>query len=257
MRKLPLYMSSEYYEVIEESNGDCFIKDIEQHRSYFKKNFYASQNINFRKIEEIKWNLWDSIFVILILASIFLGIYVALNYSNIYRAESFNTSMYVYSAMYVVMSIVTHELGHAMTMKIYKRKYGKIRLKIYYYLFPAIVTDTTDSYILPRYRRAFVYYAGVMVNLITFGLTLLLVPNSEYLLRIVIWGPVYNLIPFGGMKTDGYHIFINTLMNVKDFKLKHNLISDIAKYIFFIFMGITILDSILRCMGYEGVFAIL
>ena len=59
------------------------------------------------------------------------------------------------------------------------------------------------------------------------------------------------------MKTDGYHIFINTLMNVKDFKLKHNLISDIAKYIFFIFMGITILDSILRCMGYEGVFAIL
>ena len=103
---------------------------------------------------------------------------MALNYSNIYRAESFSTSMYVYSAMYVVMSIVTHELGHAMTMKIYKRKYGKIRLKIYYYLFPAIVTDTTDSYILPRYRRAFVYYAGVMVNLITFGLTLLLVPSA-------------------------------------------------------------------------------
>ena len=48
---------------------NLLIKDIEQNRYYFKKEFYASQNIAFKKIEEIKWNLWDSIFVILILLS--------------------------------------------------------------------------------------------------------------------------------------------------------------------------------------------
>lgn len=249
-----LYLSNDYYEVIENKDGDCFVKDKNTNRYYFQRNYFISKKIEFDKIEKVTWNWKDSLYLCLIALSIMSAALIIISYNNIYSAEKFTNKMYILSVVYLIISIGIHEMAHVVTMSFYKRKYGKIRFKFFYHIFPAVVTDTTDSYILPQYRRAFVYGAGIMSNLLMYGLTLLLVPSAAYLLRIVIWGVVYNLIPFGGMKTDGYHIFVNTILNVKDLKGKKNITGEIAKYMFLLFSLVTLVNSILRCLGMENFF---
>ncbi|SET17013.1 zinc metalloprotease [[Clostridium] polysaccharolyticum] len=246
--KKEFYLNNMFYEVIENEKGDCFIKDKRNSRYYFKRGFFASRRYQFECIEQIKWNWKDTIYTVLCMLSVFSLVFLLFHYCNIYQAEKFTGRKYFLSACYLVMSMVAHESSHAFTMYVYGRKYGKIHVKLYYHVFLAIVTDTTDSYLLPRYRRFFVCYAGVMSNLLMYGFTLLRFPASAYLLRIALWGVIYNMIPFGGMKTDGYHIMINILLRQNDVKGKKHIIGQMAQSLFFISIMLSLIYSIARCL---------
>lgn len=242
------YLRNQYYEVLENANGDCFVKDIRRQKYYFKKGYYASKRCTFTHVEKIQWNWKDSLYSVLICFSWIAFVYIALQYCNIYSKQELSWKEYSLLVLFCVINIGIHEFAHAITMHMYHRTYGKIQLKLYYFVFPAFVTDTTDSYLLPRFRRCFVYYAGIMSNLIVCGITLVLFPSSAYLLRIMFWGIIYNMIPFGGMKTDGYHIIVNTLLKKNDIKGKKNLVGEIAKILFFLCVINSLIYSIVRCI---------
>lgn len=244
------YLVNELYEVLESKNGDCIVKEKVTNKYFFKKKYFASQKYKFDSVSQIRWSIKDTVYIILVVISIICLIFTFYNYDLIYNNKyRYTGELYLYSVIYLLIIIVVHEISHYLVLKLYGRQAGKIRFKLYYHVFPTITTDTTDSYMLPRYRRAFVYYAGIMSGWIICGVTLLLLPNYSYNLRVVVWMIIYNMIPFGGIKTDGYHIIINSFLNIKDLKNKKNIIAEITKYIFFVFAIISFIDSIARIYG--------
>lgn len=237
-------MENSQYEVLENKNGDCVVKDKQYNKFYFQKKFFASKKYEFENKRKICWEWKDNLLLVGIGLSLISIINVFCNYYVIYNSEiRFGRLEYIESMIFVVLNVVLHEMAHYYVLKFYGRNVGKIRLKFYLKIFPCIVTNTSDSYMLPSYRRGFVYYAGIMINWIICGLILTFFPEKAFLLRCIVWMTIYNMIPFGGIKTDGYHIIVNTFLGVRDFKYKKNIISEIAKYAFLIFAVISFYQS--------------
>lgn len=248
------FLSNDNYEILEYENGNSYIRELSSNKYYYKEKLHPSQKSHFPVVIENHWNTKDTILAVLISLSILSFAYIFSNYRYIYNADVYySTEIYIYTAVYVFVSICCHEAAHFGTMLLYGRHPGKIRFRRYT-IFLNIVTTTTDSYLLPRYRRFFVYYAGIMVNLIIYGITLLAFPDLAYLLRVGVGGVIYNLIPFGGLKTDGYHMFINSILDTRDMKRKRTLLSEIAKFAFFIFAVVTLSDSVCRLFGFLNFF---
>lgn len=244
------HLENNQYEVLEMQNGDCVVKDKINNKFYYQKKYFVSKKWNFAHREKICWNWKDTVLLVSILISLISMVVVFIEYQTIYSPYTlFSRKEYIESVAFIIFNIVLHELAHYLVMRFYGRKAGKVKLKFYFKIFPCIVTNTTDSYMLPRYRRAFVYYAGIMTNWIVCGIVLLFFPKYSFLLISIVWMAIYNMIPFGGIRTDGYHIIVNTLLNVRDLKGKKNAISEIAKYCFAAFAVVSICQSILIMIG--------
>lgn len=244
------HLENSRYEVLENNNGDCVVKDKEKDKFYFQKKYFISKRYKFEYKEQVRWNWKDNCLILGIILSLVSMIQTFFSYENIYNSKIvFRTSEYIQSTVFIIFSIILHEFSHYFVMRFYGRKAGKIKLKCYFKIFPCIVTNTSDSYMLPNYRRTFVYYAGIMMNWITCGVVITFFPEYEYVLRCLVWMAVYNMIPFGGIKTDGYHIIVNTLLGIRDFKEKRNLISEIAKYCFIIFALVSFYQSFMIMFG--------
>ncbi len=242
-----IYMRNEQYEVLENVSGDCFIKDINQNKYFFRPACFLSKRGVFAYMKIQKLEVRDIICSFLTMISVFALIYLFINYHKIYCPMKFSTKMYGLSIGYMLINLVLHEMGHIVMLIAFSRKVGKIRFR-FNFIFPAISVDTSDSYILTRGRRFFIYYAGIMVNVFVCLLTLLLFESQAYLLRLVLWAIVINLIPIGCLKSDGYYIFVSTVLNVKDLKKQKSFISVVSKYAFIILMVIFLLQSVMRCL---------
>lgn len=222
------------YDVLEYSNGDCYFKDKITNRYYFKNNYYASKKYKFDYAKKNSFNIIDFINIILVAISIYFWILLGVKYDDIYslNLKKIETSYYNIIAFFII-SIIIHEISHYLVLKSYGREPGKIKIKRYK-IFITIITDTTDSYLLPRYRRFFVYYAGVMSNIIELGIIYVFYSSYLYVLPIIFLGSIYNMMPLGGLNTDGYYILTNSILKINNFKYKKNFITKIFTYLFFI-----------------------
>lgn len=226
-----VYFCYENYEILENKNGDCFIKDLSQNKYFFKASYFASKQIQAREIEIVRWSLKDTFCVTIIGVAVASLVFILFNLNKIFTGVNITPTHYILAMTFLLVNVLFHELAHKFTLNIFGRSVGKIKFK-FNFIFPALVVDTTDSYILPRFRRGFVYSAGIVVNLIICGITLLLFPVDSFIIIPVIWLVAFNIIPFGGLKTDGYHIIVTVLFNIKGFKKKKSMVAAIAKGIF-------------------------
>ncbi len=243
-----IYILENKYEILEEKNGDCYIKDLEKNKYFFRKSYFASNKTNEIMQQKIKWNYKDIIFSTMLIAAFLSFIYIFYKYDIIYAYIKYESDMYIASILFLLISITLHELCHMTVLRVYGRKVGKVSFKLNF-IFPALTVDTSDSYILPRYRRFFVYIAGIEMNYITCMLVLLLYPQYSYLLKPIVWAATVNLLPIGFIKTDGYHIIYNILMNKKDTKRNRNIFFLLGKYIFITITFYFISMSLLRSFG--------
>ncbi len=244
-------LSDKTYEVLRCFNYGCYIKNKISNKYYFMniEDFAKVKERPFPNVQKVKWNYIDTIYFLLIALSIVSFIYLFFVkydsiYDNTYVASEY---VYMYGFMYSIMNIMLHELSHYIAMKVYKRTPGKVRFKRYH-VFLTIVTDTTDSYMLPRYRRFVVYYSGVMINLLVYSLTILVFPRYAYLLRIVIWGILYNMLPFGGLESDGYHILVNVILKINETRECRKIIPLLLKIFFICFVVLSYINSIMNLL---------
>ena len=103
--------------------------------------------------------------------------------------------------------------------------------------------DTSDSYILPRFRRLFVYVYGLVVNVILMSIVILFFPKYTYVNSFILINVLLNFLPNGAIKTDGYHIWINNIFNVNDYKYRKNKLFIIIKFTFYFICFIMILAT--------------
>lgn len=244
-------LSDKKYEVLRCFNYGCYIKNKISNKYYFINiDDYAKVNERpFTNVQKVKWNYVDTIYFLLIALSIVSFIYLFfvkydLIYDNTYVSSKY---VYIYGFMYSIINIMLHELFHYIAMKAYKRTPGKVRFKRYHIFF-TIVTDTTDSYMLPYYRRFVVYYSGVMINLLVYSFTIFVFPMYAYLLRIVIWGILYNMLPFGGLESDGYHILVNVILKINETKECRKIIPLLLKSFFICFAVFSFINSFMTLL---------
>lgn len=215
------YFFGEYkqYEILKDSLGNWIIKDDAENKYYLRRENRISpisRSINF---VEIKWKKIDSACLFLSGLSIFLLI------TMINRALKINFDGDLFSFLILLINICVHEFGHNWALKLFGKKLAKYRFKIKT-VFPSIVCNTSEAYMLPNYEKCFVFYAGILVNIMCcfllslFGLLQECIPTLSFIL--------FNLLPLPVIETDGfnilYYVVLNKIRYRKKFTFNRNFI---------------------------------
>ena len=229
------HFENKRFEVLENVYGDCIIKDKTSERYYYKKDYLFFEKNGIEKNDKVKWNWRDVVVLSLIILSVICMLIVLKNIELVYEAEKIKSAILLIDIyLFTIFNIIIHECAHSCMMIFYGRRPGKLKFKFYCKIFPYIVIDTSDSYMLLRYRKAFVYYAGIMVNWIVCGSFTCFFLKYVYLISALVWVNIYNMIPFGGIKTDGYRILMDCILNKKELKSKKSRLSKILELAFWI-----------------------
>lgn len=227
------------YRVLEKANGDCYIKQESTKKYFFKKGLFASQHYHFDRVAYITWDYRDTLYSILVLLS-FYCLWIMISSETMVLQKDRATSQYL-MLIFLFVNIVLHEAGHAITLLAFGGHPGRLKIK-WYYIFPLVSVDTSDVYIMPRCRGAFVCYAGIMINIYLCTLVIMLWPRVTYILAPVYTLIIFSVIPFSGVKTDGYNLFVRIILRINDVKGKKNRLSKILEFL----LNITLIVIVLR-----------
>lgn len=227
MKKINYWLyEDENYEILKNSNNQCFV----HHKSlnkYFFKNKADIENGTQLSRKPI-----DYVFPLLLILGLVLYIYCVKSYwSADFQAS--NVNKVLLSLLVLVINVVLHEMGHVLCMRLYGRKIGKVKFSMNF-IFPTISVDTSESYMLPLFRRFYVYSSGLLVNIIFMSLVSFFFRSYIYINSGLIIAVFLSMLPIGVIKTDGYHIFYNIILKKNDIKNKKSLFFWIMQILFVI-----------------------
>lgn len=238
--KYTFYKNSKY-EILENVHGNCFVKKMDNKKIYYKKSLHIVKE-QFDSIETISWSYKDTLFTVVILFSV--AIFSYLTYciftSKIYY-DGYKQKLFSFT--FLLINIIVHELGHTSSLIFFGKKRGQYKLK-WFWLFPMVMVDTSEAYMLPKFEAASICYAGIMNNILLSGLVLLCYPNGLYLIIPTYNLIVFNLLPLGKVKTDGYHILINFILGINDYKFKKNKLTYLFEFLFYLLAMLIALNTL-------------
>ena len=151
-----------------EDNSIIVGKSADDYILKYQNDFYKMKKKDFIQIcdeeklifrEEIKEN---PIYAIIMVGIISLTIVMYFFHEKYVIIDS----NFIIANIILFANIFIHELGHVLFLKLFYKS-GKIKIgfKIYF-IYPAFYVDTSDSYLLPKYKRIAVYLAGNFMNCI-------------------------------------------------------------------------------------------
>lgn len=190
--------------VVGESADDYILKYQNDFYKMKKKDFEQicdEEQLTFR--EEIKENPIYAIIMVGIISSTILIYFCHEKYVII-------DSNFIIANIILFLNIFIHELGHILFLKLFYKS-GKIKIgfKIYF-IYPAFYVDTSDSYLLPKYKRIAVYLAGNFMNCIYVLVCFVFFPSLNKYNYAIISTILINFLPI--IKSDGYYA-ITSLFN--------------------------------------------
>ena len=190
--------------------------------------------------------LLDFIYPIFIVVAV-IG-YVFFCYKYFWEYDVIDVPKYkmaIESTLFMIFNLVLHEIGHILTLKMYGRELGKIRFRMNF-IFPTISVDTSDSYILPKFRRLYVYASGLIVNSFILMLLVVFFERYIYIGSFVVIAVLMNFLPIGVVRTDGYHIWINLILNRNDYKKRKSLWFLLSQLVFVLLIAIMGVFTLMR-----------
>lgn len=184
-------------------------------------------------------NTWISVLIVLIGISGVISFLLYLSRESFqliqtwYESES---SLFLVTLWLGVISILLHELGHAIAMRLTGLKVFKVGFKLFL-LIPFFYVDTNTAWSRNRADRIKISSGGIIMNAFIVGLTFLasmFVQNELILATLFTFAYLnlslifINLVPF--IELDGYYILIDTIK-------VPNLIQESRKMVYKIFTG--------------------
>lgn len=204
----------------------------------YQNNFYKMAKEDFIDIcdedklifrEEIKENPIYAIIMTTVIISALVIYFLRENYVII-------DSNFIIANLIMFANIFIHELGHILALRLFYKS-GKIKIgfKIYF-IYPAFYVDTSDSYLLPKYKRIAVYLAGNFMNCMYILICFLFFPALNKYNYIIISTILINFLPI--IKSDGYYAAITLVnrYNSAKSKVKNYIEDTIRGILMFLFL---------------------
>lgn len=123
--------------------------------------------------------------------------------------------------VYLPLSVLLHELAHALALKAMGRSIDKFGFKLNYGVFPSFYVRMNQSLLLSRNEKVVVHGAGLAVNLamnfVLFAENVFVWhwPDLEVALQFILITLAINAIP--ALKSDGYRVLL-ALANVDELR---------------------------------------
>ncbi|KFI02292.1 peptidase [Bacillus spizizenii] len=225
-----LKYEDEEYEVIVQNN--VFIKD-KKSGEYYKNNLNSLTDEQLLHFEIYKEKVSPSFFYLFLFftATMFL-----LNYIHLIKLQNelttviFGWEMWIIIAIYFIMNIVLHEMGHIYSLKFFGKNFDKFGFKLNFYVFPAFYVQLNETYMLSRNEKIIVHLFGLFINYFIINIleiiNLFTISSEPLTMAFMLFSStlLWNLVPI--LNSDGYKILLAflSLDEYSRFKTNHWLV---------------------------------
>lgn len=145
-------------------------------------------------------------------------------------------SNFVMANILLLFNVFIHEMGHVVLLKIfYKSGQIKVGFKMTF-IYPSFYVDTSDSYLLPTYKRISVYLGGNLMNCIYLLVCLFFFPFLNKYNYIIVSTVLVNFLPI--VKSDGYYAIMSLIgkYNIAKSKAKNYAEDMMRGFAMFVFL---------------------
>ena len=202
-----VYYTNENYEILLENNQHAYVLNKKMNSVHFLPYKPSLHALGLEGPYKVNIDILDVASYIMVLISIICSLSILISVFNypltFFSNISLNTVLL--KLVFVVVNVVTHELAHFATMRMFGRSSGGFSYKGEG-MYIGFSVDTTEAYLLPRYRRFIVFYSGALTNILLTWLWITAFPGHRFSSVLVLLAIIACLIPSARPKTDGYNI---------------------------------------------------
>ncbi|MDF2677422.1 MAG: Zn-dependent protease [Bacillota bacterium] len=206
--------------------------------SNIEKNEYEKYGVNILTLELSKVNnffyflskyinfiIFTSIIIIFMSIPNFILILKQMLYLNIFKIVNSATLSVIISISITTLSVIFHELSHAIVATRFGLKPRKFKISLYLYLNPIAYIVIPGIYTIERKKRIYIWLSGVCCNLLILSSAILLQKITTGVIHNIFMITCYsnlgliigNLVPF--LPLDGYFV-LSTLLKIPNLRKK-------------------------------------
>lgn len=198
-----------HYEILDDDHTICVIRDTISNKYYQKSYEFIQYKFKDISIKEVKWNSLDTLIFALIIFSVPI-LFIMLN-----QSINLNLDSSIVSIVFLILNVFIHEFGHSFSLFLFGKKVASYKFK-FKWIFPSLVCDTSEAYMLPNYERIIVFYSGVLFNI--FSCMFLWKLNYLHECIPTLSFVIFNLLPIPFLETDGYNILYYGILRKYKYK---------------------------------------
>ncbi|CUB43730.1 Putative peptide zinc metalloprotease protein YydH [Bacillus subtilis] len=207
-----LKYEDEKYEVIVQKN--VFIKD-KTSGDYYKKNLDSLTDEQLSYFKTYKEKVSSKFFYLFLS---FTATMFMLNYIHLIKLQKelttviFGWEIWIIIAIYFIMNIVLHEMGHIYSLKFFGKNFDKFGFKLNFYVFPAFYVQLNETYMLSRNEKIIVHLFGLFINYFIINILELInhftISSEPLTVAFMLFSStlLWNLVPI--LNSDGYKILL-------------------------------------------------
>lgn len=206
----------------------------------YKKAFYKLNKTQFNEIfeeEELKFQreIKDSPVIAVIMTLVIISTVVYYLFTGKYVILDKNI---IIANVVLLLNIFIHEMGHMIALKFFlPESTVDFGFKMFF-IYPSFYVDTSNTYLIPKYKRIAVYLSGNFMNCLYLSICYFFIKNMNDYNYLVVSNILINFIPI--IKSDGYYAF-KTLLNQYNYnktKVKSYVEDTVRGILMFIFLNI-------------------
>lgn len=199
---MKIYTNDDETIVVGKNNKEDYI--VKYDSEFYKIPQRSLEELCDIKSLKLKKEILDKPYITIIMLAVILGTIFLFFIKEKYVIIDSN---FLLANIILVLNIFLHELGHMIFLKSFYRD-GRIKLGFkLFFIYPAFYVDTSDSYLLPKYKKISVYLAGNFFNSIYILFCMIFIPEINKYNYIVISTILINFLPI--VKSDGYYALIS------------------------------------------------
>ena len=141
-------------------------------------------------------------------------VYSVIPYARDFSFSTITPFLVLIAVLFLIANLFLHELSHVFIFRLFGGKTPKIKFSISIKGLRAS-SDSSEAYLMPKYRRFAIFFAGTAANLLCCALFLITLPSMFAAVVPVLVLTFINILPSSVTKNDGYNILKFVISNPK------------------------------------------
>lgn len=144
----------------------------------------------------------------------------------------------LWANLILLINIFIHEIGHVLALKFFLPESTiKVGFK-FVFIYPAFYVDTSNTYLLPKYKRIAVYLAGNFTNCLYLLACSIFMGHINKFNYLIVSTVLINFLPI--IKSDGYYAFMSLIdkYNLNKTKMKNYIEDTVRGIVMFLVLNV-------------------